>query len=219
MRTGEWNTEAHRGAQRKFSATTLQATDGIGESRGNDTSGDREGGGGAAFLAMVVAPLGHDLPARVRLHVERHVRIRGHARAELRAEDFAPAVEAGQPVEDVHRDRASVHVAAKSRFHRMLHEHADLEYFALANAGRHLKAAEEHGQSDDSSRQAAEVTSTSTSPRRERPPENSASTASFCVPARRMRVAIPARPDCGPRWKVATCGRGLRGAKTYTALT
>src|SRR4029079_4220440 len=170
------------------------------------------------FFAMVVAPFDLDVAAGLGAHVEGDVGIRGHARAELGAEHLAPAVARADLVEDVERDGLAVHVAPKARFHRVLHEHAHLDDLALAHALRNLHATEQH-QIDDSSRHAAEVTSTSKSAMRKRSPESAASTVTFCVPASRMRVEISARPDCGPRWNVATCGRGLRGAKTWIAPT
>jgi hypothetical protein len=52
-----------------------------------------------------------------------------------------------------------VHVAAEAGLHRVLHQHAHLERLAAAHAGGNLDAPEHH--QSDSSRHAADVTSTS----------------------------------------------------------
>src|SRR3954471_21397182 len=66
------------------------------------------GGARAPLLAAIVAPLDHQLAARLRGREELHVGIGRDAGAEFRAEDELIVQAAGELVDDVRRDRLAV---------------------------------------------------------------------------------------------------------------
>src|SRR6185436_19999014 len=130
-------------------------------------------------------------------------RIRRHRRVQLGAEHFDAVVAAHQAADDVARDQLAELRAAKTRFHWVAGEGADLDHLALLRLCRHVDHDARH-QISPSSRHAESVTITFTLSDQNEPSDICAIATTSPLSAMRARVATRALPARGPRCAVNT---------------
>jgi hypothetical protein len=90
-------------------------------------------------LAVIRGPIEGDHPALRREREEGDERVRGNRREQIRAEHLHAVIRAGEPVDDIARNRVAYLVATVARLHRMRHQGLDLDDLTALGLGRHVE--------------------------------------------------------------------------------
>src|SRR5262249_4152636 len=143
---------------------------------------------------------------------EAQERIGGNGRKQLGAEDFLAVIFAHELGDDVAWYRLARVVGAKAGLHGVRNQRLDLDDLAALGLGGDIDEGARHDQVP--SRQAARVTTTSTSSDQNEPSLICATATTLCVSARRMRVDTLARPARGPSCTLMTLGCGFFSVNT-----